>query len=181
MEIKIPFYNILNMLLTGLVFSGCYVLIDPDWAITIFKNEIIHNLTAGPEIVITVCFFAITYEIGLIINRFGSLVIEYLMKKIPLIPFNDNYVLFNDKKKEYPIMDILSREYALSRTGISLFFILSIIALIRCRLILALVFFTVSIIYFFSCRKHASKIVKLMNSNKTGMKPQQENNNESKN
>ena len=82
MEIKIPFYNILNMLLTGLVFSGCCVLIDPDLAITIFKNEIIYNLTAGPEIVITVCFFAITYEIGLIINRFGSLIIEYLMKKI---------------------------------------------------------------------------------------------------
>ena len=121
MEIKIPFYNILNMFLTGLVFIGGCVIIFPDTATAVLNSEIIKNLGTGPEIVITVCAFAIAYEVGLIINRAGSVILEEILKRFKLIPFIDNYTLFNQKKKEYPIMSTLSREYALSRTGIVLF------------------------------------------------------------
>ena len=75
MEIKIPFYNILNMFLTGLVFIGGCVIIFPEYTLTVLNNEIIKNLGTGPEIIITVCAFAAAYEVGLIINRVGSVII----------------------------------------------------------------------------------------------------------
>ena len=166
MEIKIPFYNILNMFLTGLVFIGGCVLIFPEYVLGVLNNEIIKNLGAGPEIIVTVCDFATSYEIGLIINRVGSVVIEDFLKWTKLIPFNDNYVLFNEKKKEYPIMSTLSREYALSRTGIALFLALLILASIACKWTIAIACAVITIVYYLSCRNHSSKIVELMEGKK---------------
>jgi len=162
MEIKLPLYNILNMFLTGLVFIGGCVLLFPQYIVDLFNNEIIKGLSAGPEIVITVCIFAIAYETGLIINRIGSTIIEPVFKKTKLIPFNDNYSLFNEKKKQYPIMSTLSREYALSRTGIVLFLLLAVLALFSSTKLLSIPLLIIAIIFYVSCRKHAGKIVKLM-------------------
>lgn len=163
MEVKIPFYNILNMFLTGLVFLGGCAMICPDFAASILINDIIVNIGTGPEIVFTVCIFAAAYEVGLIINRIGSVIIEPILKKIKAIPFDDDYVKFNQKKKEYPIMSTLSREFALSRTGIALFGILTLIACFAGKKYFSWVFAATTIVYFLSCRKHAKKIVVLMN------------------
>ena len=163
MEIKIPFYNILNMFLTGLVFFGGCAVVFPMDTLNLLKNEIITSIGTGPEIVFTVCAFAAAYEIGLIINRIGSVIIEPVLKKVKLIPFDNDYVKYNKKKKEYPIMDILSREFALSRTGIALFVILSVLAVCAHAWIWSIVFALVGIVYFFSCKKHAQKIVNLIN------------------
>lgn len=162
MEIKIPFYNILNMFLTGLVFIGGSIIIFPDTAVTILNSDIIKSLGAGPEIVLTVCTFAIAYEVGLIINRTGSVILESFLKWARWIPFNDNYTLFNQKKKEYPIMSTLSREYALSRTGVVLFLSLLILSALEAKWALVVICAVITGIYFFSCRKHARKIVELM-------------------
>ena len=162
MEIKVPFYNILNMFLTGLVFIGGCLIIFPDTAVALFNSDIIENLGAGPEIVITVCTFAVAYEVGLIINRTGSVILEPLLKSTKLIPFNDNYTLFNQKKKEYSIMSTLSREYALSRTGVVLFLSLLILSAVGGKCSLVAICAVITVIYFLSCRKHAGKIVELM-------------------
>lgn len=162
MEVKVPFYNILNMFLTGLVFIGGCLIIFPDTAVAIFNSDIIKSLGAGPEIVITVCTFAVAYEVGLIINRTGSVILEPLLKRAKLIPFNNNYTLFNQKKKEYPIMSTLSREYALSRTGIALFLSLLILSVAKEKCSLVAICAVITGIYFLSCRKHAGKIVQLM-------------------
>ena len=166
MEIKIPFYNILNMFLTGLVFIGGCVLIFPEFVLGVLSNEVIKNLGAGPEIIVTVCAFAAAYEIGLIINRAGSVIVENFLKWRKWIPFNDDYVLFNKKKKEYPIMSTLSREYALSRTGIALFLALLILACIACEWTIAIASAVIMTVYYLSCRKHSSKIVELMEGKK---------------
>ena len=162
MEIKIPIYNILNMFLTGLVFIGGCVIIFPETAIAVMNSVFIESMGTGPEIVVTVCTFAIAYEVGLIINRAGSVILEEFLKCTKLVPFNDDYVLFNQKKKEYPIMNTLSREYALSRTGIVLFLFLLILSVSNGKWPFAVVFALITGIYFLSCRKHAGKIVELM-------------------
>lgn len=166
MEMKIPFYNIVNMLLTGLVFVGGLIIIFPQYAIQLIQSEFYENLKTGPEVILTICIFAIAYEIGLIINRVGSVVIEPFLKKFKLIPFNDDYTLFNDKKKEYPIMGTLSREFALSRTSVALFLILSIISILNKCCIVFISYFFISIVFYLSCKKHSSKIVELMEDNK---------------
>ena len=165
MEIKIPLYNILNMFLTGLVFIGGCIIIYPKYALEVLNSEIIKNLGIGPEIVSTVCVFALAYEIGLIINRIGSVIIESAFKKVKLIPFDDDYIKFNKKKKEYPIMSTLSREYALSRTGIALFLILLVLSVATSNCPFAIACGVITVVYYFSCKKHAKKIVALMQSN----------------
>lgn len=164
MEIKIPLYDLLNKFLTGLVFMGGGAIIFPTQALSLLKCEIVKNLGTGPEIVVTVAVFATAYELGLIINRFGSVIIEDVLKRLKLIQFNNDYTLFNEAKKKYPIMSTLSREYALSRTGIALFFLLLVLSFLAGRWLVGISCFVITIIYYLSCRKHADKIVKLMNS-----------------
>lgn len=165
MEIKIPFYNVLNMFLTGLSFLGVLVIVFPKFILNVFNNEVIKSLDFRIEVIVIVCVFSIAYEIGMIINRVGSL-IENLLKWWKWIKFNDNYVLFNEKKKEYPIMSTLSREYALSRTRIALFLILLILSSVAREWFIAIACVIVTIIYYLSCKKHASKIVELMEGEK---------------
>lgn len=162
MEIKIPFYNIINMFLTGLVFMGGCIMVYPNFAANMLTSDIAINIGSSPEIILIVCFFAAAYEVGLIINRIGSVVIEPILRKTKAIPFDDDYVKFNKKKKEYPIMSTLSREYVLSRTGIALFGILTAIAGCGGQLFFASGFVTTAVVYFFSGRKQAKKIVDLM-------------------
>lgn len=164
MEIKLPLYNLLNMFLTGLVFLGGCVLLFWENIVNYLNNDIIKSVGTWPEFVITVLIFAVAYEIGLIINRIGSVMVETMLKKIKFIRFNDDYELFNKKKKQYPILEILSQEYALSRTGIALFFLLTILALFSNVKILSIPLFIIFVVFLFSCRKHASKIVVLMST-----------------
>ena len=172
MEIKIPLYDLLNKFLTGLVFIGGSVVVYPARALSILNSAIVKNLGTGPEIVVTVAVFATAYELGLIINRFGSVIIEDVFKRFKFIPFNNDYTLFNETKKKYPIMSTLSREYALSRTGITLFLSLLVLSLLAGRWSVSISCFVIMIIYYLSCRKHAEKIVKLMNSVKDSLLPE---------
>ena len=161
METKIPFYNIVNMFLTGLVFVGCCVLIFRDMLID-FDFSKFENIGAGLETIITVSFFAIIYEIGYIINRLGSVFVEPFLKKTKIIKLNNDYKKFNECKQKFPILSTLSREYALSRTSIVLFAILAILSGIFKQWWLLFIFIVVMFLFIFSCRKHAKKIVDIM-------------------
>ncbi len=166
MEIKVPFYNIVNMLLTGFIFLGCSIIVFPQYAVQIIKSKFYENLETGSEIIFTVCILAVAYEIGLIINRVGSVVVEPFLKKTKLIAFNDDYILFNQKKKTFPIMSTLSREFALSRTSIALFLILAVIFCFNNYYKVTVICVLLTFVFYLSCRKHSAKIVELMESNK---------------
>lgn len=161
MDIKVPFYHIVNMLLTGLVLIGALTALFPEMSLSIL-NAIAANSHAIPETIVVVFLFAAAYEAGLIVNRLGSVVIEPVLRRLKLIKFNDDYVLFNNKKKEHPILGTLSREFALSRTGFTLFLILTLPALLSQFKLLSVAFCAIALLYFFSCKKHAEKIVTLM-------------------
>lgn len=162
MEIKLPLYDLLNRFLIGLVFIGCVFAINISCFKPYISKDYFETLSVGPEIIITICIFAISYEVGFIINRIGSIALEPFLKKTHLISFNNDYKLFNKAKVKYPIMETLSREYALSRTSTTLFLLLTIIALVGEKKILSVIFVLFAIIFCLSCRKFAKKIVELM-------------------
>ena len=89
----------MNIFLTGIVFIGGCAIIFPETAAGVLNIEFIKSMGIGPETVVTVCTFAIAYEVGLIINRAGSVIQEEFLKLAKLVPFNDDYVLFNQSKK----------------------------------------------------------------------------------
>lgn len=162
MKEKISLYEYLNFVLIGLIFTGCYVFICKDTELikTIFEK--IEALSLGIEVVITFILFGFIYEIGFIINRIGSIVIEPVFKNLKLIEFKNDYKLFNERKKDYPIMGELSREFALARSQISMFIILLVISLLKKQFILAVIFFLLTILFTISMRKQSKKIVDLM-------------------
>ena len=162
MEIKVPFYHIVNMLLAGLVLITGGIFLFPDAASNMFSNVILKVFSTS-EVIPIICFVAISYETGLIISRIGSVLIETILKKLHWIPYNDDYVKFNKKKNKNPIMHTLSREYALSRTGIAVFLALAIMALFSATKLAAIPFVLIAIIFYTSCRKHAKKIIAIMN------------------
>lgn len=162
MKEKLSLYEYLNFVLIGLIFTGCCVLVfKDDKSIKTVFNEI-KVISLGVEVVITFILFGLIYEIGFIINRIGAIVIEPIFKKLNIIHFNKNYELFNERKREYPILEVLSREFALARTQISMFFILMVISLLNRQFVIAFVFFLLVILFTLSMRKHSKKIVDLM-------------------
>lgn len=159
---KIPFYNIINMLLIGFVFTGFIIIL-------FFKNISVYIPNINDyikgisfETIVTASCLAIIYEIGFIINRISSVITETILKHFKLIPFNNDYKKFNDRKKQYPIMEILSREYALSRNSLTLFLILMIISISIHNFKFSLLFFFITLLFYFSTRKHSTKIAELM-------------------
>ena len=85
MEIKIPFYNVLNMFLTGFVFVGCTILQYLENIINFVNSETFAHLTSISEMVLILIIVAIAYEIGLILNRLGSVILEPLLKITKLL------------------------------------------------------------------------------------------------
>lgn len=164
MEIKIPLYNLLNCFLTGFVFLGALIVISPKALLCLLSDETLRCIKPLPEIIITATGLAIIYETGVIINRLGSVVTETILRFLHIIKFNDNYILFNIKKKEFPVLNILSREYAISRTGITMFLIFFVLFCLQKNCVLAIASLLVVSIFTVSCVKHSNKIVSLMSS-----------------
>lgn len=165
MEIKIPFYQLLNILLTGLVLAAGIIVCLSGPLQSFLHNS--KSFWSHSEVITTVVFIAGSYELGLIVNRLGSIVLEPAMVRLKLIPFDKNYKLYNDLKQRYPILEILSREYASSRTCVVLFATLSTIFFVCGRCSFGLCLFFVAILFVFSWRKHAGKIVDLMRPDST--------------
>lgn len=162
MEIKIPLYNVLNMLLIGFVFTGGVIFLFFDAVIDFMNQYATVFKETGFEAVIIFCAVAIAYEVGLILNRIGSVLIEPILIKTKLITFSKDYKKFNIVKKANPIVEILSREYAVARSSIVLFLLLFIMSLIKLKYLVASIFLVIMVIFLLSAIKHSKKIVQLM-------------------
>jgi len=104
---KISSYNLFNYLLPGVLF------------VFILKN--ISGYSFIQENIIVGAF--IYYFIGLIVSRFGSLVVEPLLKKISFLKFTD-YKDFVVASKEDDVINTLSEANNMYRTFCSLFILL---------------------------------------------------------
>jgi C4-dicarboxylate transporter len=155
---KISSYNIFNFLLPGILFS---VLVKQMCGI----NLINENLLIGA--------FEY-YFIGLVISRFGSLIIEPILKKTRFVKFADysDYITASSKDSK---IEILSETNNMFRTIISMLFLVLLIIgyqrlttnwefIKRNENILLLT--TLLIMFLFAYRKQISYITKRIKANK---------------
>lgn len=127
METKVPFYNIVNVFLPGLVLLGSCVLLFLDELKT-YVLAVTNLGSTGLEVLVTVSLFAIAYEVGYIIFRLGSAVIEPLLKKIfGWAEYSDFIAAGKTSEKAHDKLEMLSREYGYARTQITLFIMLSVL------------------------------------------------------
>ena len=164
MEMKIPFYQVLNILLTGLVLGTGIIICFPSELQSLFRDS--KSLWSHSEFILSMVFIAGSYELGLVVNRLGSIVLEPILIGVRIIPFDKNYRHYNDLKKQYPILEVLSREYASSRTNVVLFVVLASICFVAGQCIVGVCFLLVSVLFCLSWRKYAGKIVHLMRTSK---------------
>jgi hypothetical protein len=109
---KIGAYNIFNFLLPGVVFS-----------------VFLKHLTSYSIIQEDVVFGAFLYYfLGLAISRFGSLVIEPILKKVSFVQFSP-YKDFVSASKNDPKLELLSQENNMYRTFIATFVLLGFVKL----------------------------------------------------
>lgn len=99
---KLSSYNILNYLFPGAVFC---VITDRYFSIPLLQESIINGLF-------------LYYFIGLTISRFGSIVIEPLLKKLGIIKYSD-YSDFVKASKADPKIETLSESNNMYRTMLS--------------------------------------------------------------
>ncbi len=165
MNTAIPYYEIVNRFLLGLVFVAVIVIFHIHEIMNLLSTEAVQTLInpIGVETITTVCSFAIIYEIGYIINRISSVATEEILIFIRFWPCRSNYVSYNKAKKHYDILSVLSREYNICRGQITLFFILMSYFATQCCLSYVLFCCSFIIIFVLSgrkCSEHINKLVK---------------------
>jgi len=155
---KISSYNLFNYLLPGVLFA-------------VFASGFTNFKIIQSDIISSVFLY---YFIGLVISRFGSLIIEPLLKKIGFVKFADYKDFVNSCKTDIKV-ETLSEANNMYRTFISLFFLLGLFKL--CLLIeekfsflkdynLILLTVLLLLLFLFSYRKQTNYIIKRINSNK---------------
>jgi len=172
MDIKIPFYNLINMLLLGMVFIIAVLFLQPNNASRLFAYICYYKI--GETLVLT-AFIAVSYQIGFLISRLGSLT-EILLKnekkwedrnivsKIFQISWR-KYSLYQKTEKLDPFVKVLSREYALARNSMALCVLLAIIAAFGEKYMYFGMLLGLTFLSYFATRKHARKIVDRIDEN----------------
>ena len=109
---KLSTYNLFNYLLPGVVFS---VLAD-----NFTKYNFVHD-----EIIIAVFIF---YFVGLVISRFGSVIIEPILKKIKFVEFAEykEYLKTAETDDDLKTLSEVNNSY---RTYCAVFFVLGLLKL----------------------------------------------------
>jgi len=155
---KISSYNLFNYLLPGVVFAYSVNNLTP------------YQILSGDVIVDAF----IAYFIGLIVSRFGSLVVEPLLKKITFLEFID-YQSYVSASKKDPKLELLSEVNNSYRTLSSMFIL---IALLKVWVILEAKFsFLLTVgpyfllvliltMFLFSYKKQTEYVVKRVKANK---------------
>ena len=154
METKVPFYNVVNILLPGLVFIGLNVFIFLDEV-----KDLVVKITAlesvGLEVLLTIASLAVAYEVGYIIFRAGAAVIEPLLEK--MFGWRDYGDSVAAQKAGAKSLDMLSLEYGYARTRITLFIALAIITGMRTRWVFMVLCLLCVVLFTLTARGHIEK------------------------
>ncbi|MFC1780849.1 hypothetical protein ACFLZ8_01115 [Planctomycetota bacterium] len=149
---KLSSYNLFNYLLPGIIF-------------VVLSGELTHYSFIQQDILIGVFLY---YFIGLVISRFGSLVIEPLLKHLSFLQFA-NYKEFVVASKKDDKIELLSEVNNTYRTLCSLFILLLLLKIYeaiesvfpllqKCSAIILIILLI--IMFLFSYRKQTSYITK---------------------
>lgn len=154
---KLSSYNVFNYLLPGIVFA-------------VLAGEIIHHPIVQADILTGAFLY---YFVGLVVSRFGSLIIEPLLKGLSFVEFAD-YKDFVSVSKKDPQLEVLSEVNNTYRTLASLF---SLLLLLKLYVTLegkfpylkgwdaAILAVLLLVMFLFSYRKQTSYITKRIKAN----------------
>lgn len=157
-ETKVPFYNVVNIFLPGLVLIGSCVLLFLGEVKTLTK-AVTDLGSTGLEVLVTVSLFAVAYEVGYIIFRFGATFIEPLLKKMfGWADYKDFIAAGKTSTSAHDKLDMLSREYGYARTQITLCLTLATLTGVREQWWLMVCCIFCVILFTLTARGHMNRI-----------------------
>jgi hypothetical protein len=155
---KISSYNVFNYLLPGVVFA-------------ILASEVTGYSIVQKDLLVGAFLY---YFLGLVVSRFGSLIIEPLLKAVKFVKFGD-YKDFITASQKDPKLEVLSEVNNMYRTLASLF---TLLLLLKLYVLLETSFpflkewdktilvVLLLIMFLFSYRKQTSYVEKRITANK---------------
>jgi hypothetical protein len=154
---KISSYNVFNYLLPGIIFA-------------VLAGEIVHYPIVRPDIFTGVFLY---YFLGLVVSRFGSLMIEPLLKRLSFVEFADykDFVGAAQKDQKLEVLSEVNNTYRTLASLFSLLILLKLYVKLEGRFpylkewdatILAVLML---IMFLFSYRKQTSYITKRIKAN----------------
>lgn len=157
MKEKIPFYNIVNMFFVGCVFVIFMIpfFIDAIDLDAVKKyGEILSDWTAIISVVAIIAMF----EIGFIINRLGSIIVEPLYAILKIWPREKYDAKVSEISRSNAKFQSMITELNLMRSHIMICLIILIVALFLGKFLYALSMFALICIFSLGGRKHNTKI-----------------------
>ena len=162
MKDKIPFYNIANMFFVGAVFSLCLVILLRSYIPIEWIKENAELLSDWSILISSILLIAM-YELGFIINRMGSVIIEPIyrgrkLKRFKIWPKDDYGIDVSEIEQVNPRFQSMVTELILMRSHIMMCLLLLIIAIVRCEWIWSVSLVALIVLFTFGGRKHNEKI-----------------------
>lgn len=166
MKDKIPFYNIVNMFFVGSVFT---LLIG-----VLFYKQIGNVDFSAPfftfaqdwSVVISAVLLIAMYEIGFILNRASSVIIEPILTRTKIWPKDQYDKDVSEISKDNPKFQAMITDLILMRTHIFLYFIVAILSLFSAYKWFAILCSILIVIFVLAGRKHNARINKIRRSTK---------------
>jgi hypothetical protein len=177
METKVPFYNIVNIFLPGLVLFGSFVLLFLEKVKT-FAQAVTNLGSMGLEVLVTVSLFAVAYEIGYIVFRLGSVAIEPILRKMfGWVEYSNFIAAGKTSEKAFEKLEMLSREYSYARTQITLFIALAVLTGIRRHWWFMVICIACLVLFTITARDHMIKTQKAVKQYLTASRSESKENN----
>lgn len=170
MKDKIPFYNIVNMFFVGSVFTFIVAVLFHGHFKAVDLSAPIFTFLGDWSVVISAILLIVMYEIGFILNRASSVIIEPIFTKLKIWPkyqYDKDVSEISEKNQKFQSM---ITELVLMRTHILLYLIVAIVSLFSAYKWFSLICVGFIAIFIFAGRKHNAKINKIRKSNEEAQK-----------
>lgn len=166
MKDKIPFYNIVNMFFVGSIFTFLVGVLFYKQFGSVDISSPFFTFAKDWSVIISAVLLIVMYEIGFILNRASSVIIEPILTRTKIWPRYQYDKDVSEISKDNPKFQSMITELVLMRTHIFLYFIVSIISIFSAFKWFAIVCLVFIVIFVLAGRKHNAKINMIRSSTK---------------
>lgn len=164
MKDKIPFYNIVNMFFVGSVFTFIVAVLFHNNFKSIDLSLPIFAFLKDWSVVISAVLLIVMYEVGFILNRASSVIIEPILTRTKIWPKYQYDKDVSEISESNSKFQSIITELVLMRTHILLYLIVAIIALFSPYKWFVFVCIVLIVLFIFAGQKHNSKVNRIRKS-----------------
>ena len=170
MKDKIPYYNIVNMFFVGSVFTFLVVALFHNAFNSIDLSLPIFTYAKDWSVIVSAVLFIAMYEVGFILNRASSVIIEPILTKTKIWSKYQYDKDVSEISKDNPKFQSMITDLVLMRSHILLYLIVGVVSLFSLYKWFSSICFLLIAIFVLAGKKHNAKINKIRKSTEDAKK-----------